>query len=269
MNTIANFSFETSPLAEGILLLSQTIRTDFPLADVRHQLKQLADEAQAVIPKDIDKNQQTKKLINLFFQQWKFRAAGGTYRLSDAIWLDTVLVKRQGAAVALAAIFLYVARALDLPLIPVLFPEQLILRADWLDEEIWLINPLNGDTLDEHTLEVWIRSHFGAQAELEEDDLEGANNLHIVHNMLDTLKAALIEEEQMELALRTSEALLLFDPEDPYEIRDRGLIYAQLACNHIAISDLSYFVEHCPEDPITGIIKMHISTMKKLVITVH
>ncbi len=32
----------------------------------------------------------------------------------------------------------------------------------------------------------------------------------------------------MELALRVSEALLQFNPEDPYEIRDRGLIYAQL-----------------------------------------
>ena len=30
------------------------------------------------------------------------------------------------------------------------------------------------------------------------------------------------------MALRTSETVLCFDPEDPYEIRDRGLIYAQL-----------------------------------------
>ncbi len=41
--------------------------------------------------------------------------------------------------------------------------------------------------------------------------------------MLDTLKASLMEEDQMELALRTSEALLQFNPEDPYEIRDHQL----------------------------------------------
>ena len=44
-----------------------------------------------------------------------------------------------------------------------------------------------------------------------------------------------MEERQMELALRTSEALLQFNPEDPYEIRDRGLIYAQLDCDHVAL----------------------------------
>ncbi|ELP06422.1 hypothetical protein SEEE5621_04579, partial [Salmonella enterica subsp. enterica serovar Enteritidis str. 6.0562-1] len=61
--------------------------------------------------------------------------------------------------------------------------------------------------------------------------------------------SSLMEERQMELALRVSEALLQFNPEDPYEIRDRGLIYAQLECEHVALTDLSYFVEQCPEDP--------------------
>ena len=40
----------------------------------------------------------------------------------------------------------------------------------------------------------------------------------------------------MEQALKVSETILLFDPDDPYEIRDRGLIYAQLDCSHIAVS---------------------------------
>ncbi len=70
-----------------------------------------------------------------------------------------------------------------------------------------------------------------------------------------TPKASLMEENQMELALRTSEALLQFNPGDPDEIRDRGLIYAQLDCEHVALNDLSYFVEQCPEDPIRKMIR--------------
>lgn len=83
------------------------------------------------------------------------------YRLSDAIWLDKVLEARQGTPVSLGTIFLHIANALDLPLLPVIFPTQLILRADWLDEELWLINPLNGETLSEHQLEVWIKGNPG------------------------------------------------------------------------------------------------------------
>ncbi|WP_274866160.1 transglutaminase family protein, partial [Serratia marcescens] len=68
----------------------------------------------------------------------------------------------------------------DLPLLPVIFPTQLILRADWLDEELWLINPLNGETLSEHQLEVWIKGNLGLGAELEDDDLDESENIMVV-----------------------------------------------------------------------------------------
>ncbi|MDR8316202.1 tetratricopeptide repeat protein, partial [Acinetobacter baumannii] len=65
------------------------------------------------------------------------------------------------------------------------------------------------------------------------------------------------------------EALLQFNPEDPYEIRDRGLIYAQLDCDHVALLDLSYFVEQCPEDPISEMIRAQINTISHKQITLH
>ncbi len=93
---------------------------------------------------------------------------------------------------------------------------------------MWLINPFNGETLDEHTLEVWLKGNISPVAELFNEDLDEADNAEVIRKLLDTLKSSLMEERQMELALRVSEALLQFNPEDPYEIRDRGLIYAQL-----------------------------------------
>ncbi len=92
----------------------------------------------------------------------------------------------------------------------------------------------------------------------------------MIRKLLDTLKSALMEEQQMELALRASEAVLLqFNPEDPYEIRDRGLIYAQLECDHVALTDLSYFVEQCPEDPISEMIRAQINAISHKQITLH
>jgi regulator of sirC expression with transglutaminase-like and TPR domain len=145
----------------------------------------------------------------------------------------------------------------------------LILRADWLDEEMWLINPLNGETLSEHQLEIWLKWNLGSESELEDEDLDEAENIQVVRRMLETLKAALMDEKQMELALRVSETVLSFDPEDPYEIRDRGLIYAQLECNHIALSDLNYFVEQCPEDPVIDMIKVQIHAIEMKQMTLH
>lgn len=161
MSSIADFEFNASPLSEGVITVSQSVRRDFPVADVERKLQQLVDEARAAVPVDITQEQQLDALIELFYKTRGFGGASGVYRLSDAIWLDKVLEARQGTPVSLGTIFLHIANALDLPLLPVIFPTQLILRADWLDEELWLINPLNGETLSEHQLEVWIKGNPG------------------------------------------------------------------------------------------------------------
>ncbi|MEH2921351.1 invasion regulator SirB1 [Samsonia erythrinae] len=269
MNAIADFEFNQSLLSDGVVLVSQAIRRDFSAQDVRQNLQQLVESARAAIPDDLAQDCQLEKLIELFYHTWGFGGASGVYRLSDALWLDKVLESRQGMPVSLGIIFLHIAHELGLPLMPVIFPTQLILRADWMDEEMWLINPLNGDTLSEHVLDVWLKGNIGPSTQLLDEDLDEVENVLIVRKMLDTLKVALMEEKQMELALRASEAVLQFDPDDPYEIRDRGLIYAQLDCDHIALSDLSYFVEQCPEDPVSEMIKVQIHSIEQKQIVLH
>ena len=269
MESLADFEFNQAPLCEGMILVSQLIREDFPTQHVRSQLEQLARLAREEICEGLHHDVQLEKLLALFYGEWGFRDADGVYRLSDALWLDEVLKKRQGSAVSLGAILLWLAERLGIPLMPVIFPTQLILRADWMDGEMWLINPFNGDTLDEHTLEVWLKGNIGPAAQLYDEDLDETDNAGVIRKLLDTLKTSLMEEQQMEMALRASEVLLQFNPEDPYEIRDRGLIYAQLDCEHVALSDLSYFVEHCPEDPISEMIKAQIHSISHKQITLH
>ncbi len=269
MASITEFDFTDASLSEAAIVVLQQIRHDFPAEKVRAQLALLVAEARATISAGQAQDVQVSQLLDLFYHQWGFGGASGVYCLSDVLWLDTVLHSRQGTAVSLGIVLLHIAHELNLPLMPVVFPTQLILRADWLDGEMWLIDPLDGETLDEHTLEVWLKGNIGPIAELFQDDLDEAETELVIRKMLDTLKSALMEEKQMELALKASEVLLLMDPEDPYEIRDRGLIFAQLECEHIALTDLTYFVEQCPEDPISDLIKVQINSIEQKPITLH
>ncbi|MTD39527.1 tetratricopeptide repeat-containing protein [Erwinia sp. CPCC 100877] len=269
MESLAGFEFNQAPLCEGMIRVSQAIREDFPTQQVRAQLDKLAELAREEISMGWQQDDQLEKLLELFYGEWGFHDSDGVYRLSDALWLDEVLNRRQGSAVSLGAILLWLAETLNIPLMPVIFPTQLILRADWMDGEMWLINPFNGETLDEHILEVWLKGNVGPSARLYDEDLDEADNAEVIRKLLDTLKTSLMEEQQMEMALRASEVLLQFNPEDPYEIRDRGLIYAQLDCEHVALNDLSYFVEHCPEDPISEMIKAQINSISHKSITLH
>ena len=269
MKSLADFEFNKAPLCEGMIVVARNIREDFPEQDVRDQLDRLVKLAREEICEGLHHDLQLEKLLALFYGEWGFSDVSGVYKLSDALWLDKVLTSREGSAASLGAILLWIAGQLDIPLTPVIFPTQLLLRADWMDGEMWLINPFNGESLDEHTLEVWLKGNIGPTTQLFSEDLEESENAEVIRKLLDTLKSSLMEERQLELALRASEVLLQFNPEDPYEIRDRGLIYAQLDCEHVALNDFSYFVEHCPEDPISEMIKAQMNTIAGKPVILH
>lgn len=269
MKVLADFEFNKAPLCDGMILISESIRDDFPVQFVYDELERLVSLAREEICHPLPQDLRLERLLELFYSEWGFTGAHGVYRLSDALWLDEVLKRRQGSAVSLGAILLWIAQRLDIPLAPVIFPTQLILRAEWMDGDLWLINPFNGETLDDHTLDVWLKGNINPLAELFNKDLDEADNAEVIQKLLDTLKMALIEEQQMELALHASEVLLQFNPEDPYEIRDRGLIYAHLDCERAALNDLNYFVERCPEDPQSEVIRAQINSIADKQITLH
>lgn len=269
METVTSCDFSESSLCDAMIAVMSLVRSDFPVGTVRQQLAELVTEARQHVCPDVDQEQQLEQLMTLFYDQWGFGGAQGIYRLSDALWLDNLLQTRQGTAVSLGAILMFIAGELSLPLSPVIFPTQLIARADWVEDEMWLINPFNGETLDEHTLDVWVKGTLGPTSTLFDEDLDEADIGTVVRKMLETLKSSLMEEQQPELALRVSEVLLAMDPEDPYEIRDRGLIYAQLECEHIALNDLTYFIEQCPEDPVSEMIKVQIHAIGNKHVTLH
>lgn len=269
MKTIANIEFNQLPLSEGIMTVSQCIRHDFPLMKVQAQLDSLVSSAKSRIDLTADNETKIQQLASLFYQEWSFGPAGGIYLLSDMLWLDKVLSSKQGTPVTLGAIFLYIAERLDIAIYPAIFPTQLLFISERNDGSQWVINPVNGESLSLHTLNLWLKGTVDPFSEFYYDQLETAENSIVIRKIFDTLKAALMEEKKMELALRVCETLLTLDPEDPYEIRDRGLILAHLDCNHVALSDLNYFIEHCPEDPVSEMIKIQIYSLDNHPVVLH
>jgi regulator of sirC expression with transglutaminase-like and TPR domain len=83
----------------------------------------------------------------------------------------------------------------------------------------------------------------------------------IIKRYISVLKAAYIQADNIELALLCSDILLRLDPEDAFEVRDRGFLFQQLECFQLACNDFTYFIEQCPEDPIVNLLKQQIKQM--------
>ncbi len=256
-------------LAEALIKVSEHLRSEFCSKTVFKQLDALYLEAKQTLQMESDGERRLEKFLALFYGRWGFSEPNGSFLLSDMFWLDKVLESRKGTAVSLGAILLYLANQLELTIAPVIFPSQLLLRSDTEAGEMWFINPFNGKTLDESMLHAWLRGTVGIEAELYDDDLSISSTSEVFYRVLHTLKSSLMDEQQMEKALQVSQLLLEFEPDDPYVIRDRGLIYAQLECGQAAFNDLSYFIKHCPDDPISEMIKVQMCSLEQTSVVLH
>lgn len=95
MGSLADFEFNKAPLCDGMVLISEQVRDDFPSRFVEEELQRLLRLAQEEIAPSWDRERQIERLLELFYDEWGFGASQGVYRLSDALWLDKVLVNRR------------------------------------------------------------------------------------------------------------------------------------------------------------------------------
>ena len=120
-----------------------------------------------------------------------------------------------------------------LPLQAVVFPTQLLLRADWPDGSTWLINPLNGERLARALLAVWLKGHLGMQAKVSEADLAVAENSQVVRRLLATLKTALMVPSQREIARYLNEAAAVSAMMKPTPMKHAQCNWSTKSCNTV------------------------------------
>lgn len=208
-----------------------------------------------------------QQLLDLVYQEWKFNCDYEGYFHTDNLLLNRVIRRHQGMPVSVGAIVLYLAAALDLPLYPVNFPTQLILRAEMKDEKgkttVRFINPWDGSFLPMELLIKWLEGEVGYGVELSPDLLHKAQPHELLERVETVFKMALTREKKYEETLRVIEYRLVFSPEDPYEIRDRGMVLASMDCYQAAHEDLSYFIDQCPEDPSAVMLKLEMKGLEQ------
>lgn len=208
-----------------------------------------------------------EQLLHFFYQEQGFRCNYREYYHSPNLMLNKVLELQCGMPVSLGAILLQLASLLNLPLYPVNFPTQLLLRAEITLEngrqESRFINLWNGEYLSFEQLEKLLEGEMGASASLERDYLKIAEKGELLERLETVLKMALTREGKYEETLKLIEYRLAEQPDDPYEIRDRGMILASMECYQAAIEDLNYFIDQCPDDPSAVMLKMEMPSLEK------
>ncbi|MEG9481593.1 SirB1 family protein [Mannheimia sp. HC-2023] len=207
------------------------------------------------------------QLLHLVYKEWGFHCYYEDYFHTENLLLNQVIKKRRGMPVSLGAVVLYLASVLDLPLYPVNFPTQLVLRAEMKQPngaiKVRFINPWNGEFISIEMLNKWLEGEIGFDMEVTPDLLRRAEPQELLERIETVFKMALTREGKYEETLRLIEYRLAMSPEDPYEIRDRGMVLASMDCYQAALEDINYFIDQCPEDPSAEILKMEVKGLEQ------
>lgn len=208
-----------------------------------------------------------EQLLHFFYQEQGFFCDYRHYFHSKNLILSHVLTHKSGMPVSLGALLLQLASGLGLPLYPVNFPSQLLLRAEITLEngrrENRFINLWNGEYLSFEDMEKLLEGEMGVGAAIERDFIKVAEQEELLERLETVLKMSLTREGKFEDILRVIEYRLTEQPDDPYEIRDRGMVLASMECFQAAIDDLNYFIDQCPDDPTAVMLKMEMPNLEK------
>lgn len=230
------------------------------LVQVRAKMGALVRKARNQIPQDLSVAARIHQLIQLVYNDWGFYCDADDYFFSRNLYLPYVLKSHRGMPVSLGAIVLYLAHSLDLPIYPVNFPTQLILRAE-VGEFVAFIDPWDGSYLSHQKLQQLYEGTFGFGARIQPHELDRADIKALYDRFHQLAKNALIREDHNDMAFRYIE-FLIREYSDPHDIRDRGLVLAQMGAYPAAMADLTYFVDHYPNDPTARLIQNQLVELK-------
>ena len=119
-----------------------------------------------------------------------------------------------------------------------------------LDEGLVVLDPYcRGASLTVKDLQERLREVRGGEVSraIVVGMLSSATSRQILARMLRNLKSIHLEKQDYLRALPLMHWLLLLTPDDPGEVRDRGMAYVKLECFRAAVTDLEKYLALSPE----------------------
>jgi len=234
-------------------------RVEYPSLDPAPYLAQLdrmGREARARVGGDAGPADAVRALNEYLYDESGFGGNRERYDDPRNSFLNDVLDRRTGIPIALAIVYLEVARRAGLTVAGVNFPGHFLLRSagahavDLAGDSNGplIIDPFHGGALlSEMDCRQLLRQHIGDEAAFDRSLLEPATRRDIVVRMLVNLKRLYVRMRSFPQARFISHLLLTVDPSAVSELRDRGLLAYHLEDFAAALRDLEEYLRLVPK----------------------
>lgn len=235
------------PLAEAALLMACE---EYPQLQISPYLDQLDAIADAAREKAAGRSHPTDivAIINdVLFEQFGFRGNESNYYDPRNSFFNDVLDRKLGIPITLSTVYLEIARRLSFPMFGVGLPGHFIVKYVDAQQELFL-DPYNGGAiLSIEDCRKKIKEQFGEGLEFSDRMLARVTHKQILTRMLNNLKKIYVESQSFDKGLAVVDMMIMVEPSDLEQYRDRGLIRVQLRQFEAAAKDLERYLKNATE----------------------
>ncbi len=200
-------------------------------------------------------------LNRYLFDEQRFEGNESDYYDPRNSMLHRVLERRFGIPITLSIIYIEVGRRAGLSVEGVGLPGHFIVRAEDEDGSV-LVDPFNRKTTDEEECQKRLDVIYDGRVELGDEHLRAVGTRSILARVLGNLKAVYAQAQLFRRALSTVERILLLNPHDIEERRDRGILLAQLGRLPEAIAETQTYLNRTTDAPDAEAVREQLKRMK-------
>lgn len=251
-------------LVEAALLIAAHEYPGLDIPAYQARMDRIAVTLRDRLRRDIGPTETIIALNRYLFDELGFQANALDYYDPRNSFLNEVLDRKLGIPITLALIYVEVGRRVGLALHGVSFPGHFLVKCPARDGVIVLDPYARGASLSLADLQQRLRALRGGAAaptDLARHMLAAAGRKDILARMLRNLKAIYLNQPDYASALAMVERLLMLHPDEPSELRDRGIIYHGLECFRAAHADLERYLELIPHARDAGKIRERLAEL--------
>lgn len=231
------------------LLMAKEEYPDLDVGTYLEHLDQMAEALRLRVQGKEDGHDVIKAVNAFLFDELGFAGNQDDYYDPRNSFLNQVLDRRTGIPIALSVLYLEIARRLNLPIRGVGLPSHFIVRYERPGAPLYIDPFHKGLFLSEDDCVQRLRGTHGPDFVFSRSFLEPVGKRQILTRMLTNLKSIYVRQGDTPRALAAVERIVLLQPHNPTEIRDRGLLRSRAGNLDEAVTDLARYLDLRPQAP--------------------
>ncbi len=245
-------------LAEAALCIAWEDQELDPRPEPLATLDEFAQQVQPRLRGIRTPSEQVATLNAFLFDELHFGGNAANYADPANSFLDRVLDARTGLPITLAVVYLEVAWRLGLPLVGLALPGHFLVRYPTSEGDL-IIDPFHrGRLWSSDECAKHVAQYYGSASSLiMERVMQAPTKQQILARMLRNLKNVYLERALYAKALGVVERLVMLEPDEATELRDRGLLRGRVGQLHSALEDLDRYAHLRPEAAELETLRLH------------